>query len=137
MSRVLKFRAWDSYQKKMIDEFQDDLYNMAHGYNGLYSSAYDEEGDFYELEVMQWTGLKDKDGQDIYEGDIVEDECDRHPLFEIRWLNDEEHATFYLKELYRTANDVWWFEHYPPSGLKVVGNVWENPELLNGGTKND
>ena len=74
--------------------------------------------------VMQYTGLKDKNGKEIYEGDIVQSIDDSHPIFKVVWLCDSEHACYALQQ----GKELWWLEHYPE--LEVKGNIYENPELL-------
>jgi len=62
--------------------------------------------------VMQYAGLKDKNGKDIYEGDVVK----------INWYGDYE-AEFPFIELYEAEAewDIW----------EIIGNIYENPDLLN------
>lgn len=87
--------------------------------------------DFSEITLLQFTGLQDKSGKDIYEGDIVElgfsttdVEWEGLKAQVIYWTNG-----FYFEEL-RTkqlAQDI----YYQVKFCKVIGNAFENPELLN------
>tara|TARA_R110002049_G_scaffold203711_1_gene374310 strand:- start:15960 stop:16292 length:333 start_codon:yes stop_codon:yes gene_type:complete len=71
-----------------------------------------------ECKLMQFTGLKDKNGVDIYDGDIVQDE--EHYYSVISWDNDD---SMYV------ASDVGGLADmcFP---VKVIGNIYENPELF-------
>lgn len=104
MNRVIKFRAWDKNKKEMFDPVGEmDLNNDG---------------------VMQFTGLKDKNGKEIYEGDIVKDCSDSDLVFEVKWDNDW--AGYKLPESFDEEYN------YPISQitLEVIGNIYENPELL-------
>ena len=111
--REIKFRAWDARHQK--------FFIPADIANNIASSRPD--GD---KKLMQYTGLKDRNGKEIYEGDVV------------RWLvNDvvrvgivdypEDFGGYDMKNLddeYHVCND-WMRGEY-----EVVGNIYENPELL-------
>jgi len=76
--------------------------------------------------VGQYTGLKDRDGQDIYEGDILIDE--ENGLNVVRWGDGQ-----YLLEVLLDDGDYYteWLSEYNEM-CRVIGNVYENPELLKG-----
>lgn len=113
--REIKFRAWLPKPKMMVYEMEQDSDLMDiitdHNYkNGNYI-------------LMQYTGLKDKNGKEIYEGDIVyvasEDEN-----ASIEW--DNETARFIL------SFDDWFadFDNYYGKDLEVICNIYDNPDLI-------
>jgi hypothetical protein len=111
--RPIKFRAWDEDNKRMFTPQRID----ADGDN----KVYDGYG-CYDMPVMQFTGLTDKNGKEIYEGDILIDEANRKRIvvfdygaFKVMWNNDNPTQL----NLY-PLNKHW----------EVVGNIHENPELL-------
>jgi len=127
MSREIKFRVWDKDLKKMhiCGENQHDSIsfsypeNEAHYYNlqnGCGSST-DGSGTY---ELMQYTGLKDKDGKEIYEGDVVQFKSIRGIIerYEVEYTNYGEWAI----GMHRLSMRF--------KGFEVIGNIYENPELL-------
>ena len=136
MSREIKFRGWDKYDKKMIyDLCQIDSFWHYYSYSnntGLHFGKTGPDGvseDFKNKYIMQYTGLKDKNGKKIFEGDIVLDEQSGYNYF-IKWFpeytcfalaNKNGHIEFGCDELEIFLDD-----------LVVSGNIHDNPELLKG-----
>ena len=119
MSREIKFRAWDSEQKKMADSF--GLSDIADSYDCGYFVNYNFDGVdvAYEkphIHLMQFTGLKDKNGKEIYEGDVV--------------VADVGYGTFNAEVKWMHAIQLYPFNHSDPSECEIIGNIYENPELL-------
>ena len=75
--------------------------------------------------VGQYTGLKDRNGREIYEGDILRDEFDR--IFRVYWVDGE--ARFAIRQKKRKTEYFMVISHIHPV---VIGNIYENPELLKG-----
>jgi len=111
--REIRFRAWDSRAGKMWNPIiRPDGVLMAENGMGGYVSYYDQDP---QDPIMQFTGLKDKNGVDIYEGDIL---CSHLAQNEIKGVMewDEDRAG--------------WSNFKPLNRFHVMGNIHENPELL-------
>lgn len=92
--------------------------------------CFDDDGcelsyDVVPATVGQYTGLKDRNGKDIYEGDILRMSYRNDDLGIVKW--GSEYAAFIIK---KEGKLRWW---YLEGKEEVVGNVHDNPELLKGG----
>ncbi|HCX3019670.1 TPA: hypothetical protein O0Y84_000644 [Staphylococcus aureus] len=122
---MLKFKAWDKDKKVMsiIDEI-----DFNSGYI-LISAGYKS---FDEVKVLQYTGLKDKNNTEIYDGDIAEFKYPHDKRFkEIGIItHSAEKACFVIKMIRDTVQEFELYRGVANSYLKVIGNKFENPELL-------
>ena len=116
--RSLKFRAWDKDLEHWVEDIDLTFGLVRETQSKVFmitnkSLPYDEMGTRYVLQ--QYTGLDDKQGKEIYEGDIVQhddgDICEVEPIIPISNIKDD---------LISWAN----------IDYKVIGNIYENPELL-------
>jgi len=121
--RTIKFRIWNVYEKEMLDDvhfFTDDFTDMLNEFFNYYQNVVDDDE---KLIFMQYTGLRDKNHREIYEGDIVRFENGK--LGKIVWSKKD--AGFAVKvdgELVFFDSDI------DADNIEVVGNIFENPELL-------
>ena len=115
--REIKFRAWDKKTKNMYQvKGISFTWRWASWDTEVLQSQY--KG-FDDIELMQFTGLRDKNGKEIWEGDILE-YADKSGMGVVRFGE----GAFYLEtNLKNWRGDIYESE-------EVIGNIWENPELL-------
>ena len=129
--REIKFRAWDGRKMYYLDLYQTPSYDEPVDIV-FRDREYEEQGwiDSHLTEVtsflMQYTGLEDKNGKEIYEGDILDfvHLCGVRPA-PIFWRN----GGFWV-----AVNDPGYEDRWivpDPEECEVIGNIYENPELLN------
>ena len=122
--RSIKFRAWSNDVSDMF--FKGDNYGTTHDFDCLnYARSQD-------IILMQFTGLADDNGVDIYEGDIVSIIYDGEPetIHKVYWGGVEYPAFEFSPNLESECNG---FSEISGGGcyeLKVIGNIHQNPELL-------
>ena len=125
MNREKKFRTWDKANKRMfLPEIHFSNGNLSGSTRGII--------------LMQYTGLKDKNEKEIFEGDIVLS----HPEEGQKKWSDTKgvivfHDTSYKIEIFSNHPTppyclitIFTPEHFG-IGLEIIGNIYENPELLN------
>ena len=121
---IPRFRAWLKKKQEMDNEIdhiswlEDELYCIGDGITYMVSAE--------DLVLMQSTGLKDKNGKEVFVGDIIK--CTRGCLHEV-YIEKEYGGTYfggmpavYLKGM---REGYAWTEHE-----EIIGNIYENPELL-------
>ena len=134
MSREIKFRLWSKIGKKFIETDNPDL-DFVINNNGYLYSIENFYGEIYispqmDIEVLQFTGLQDRNGKEIYEGDILKynfpyDGRLKH-ISPVTYL--ETQSSFGIKDIY--GNEIPLYRITANNYFEVIGNIYENPELL-------
>lgn len=142
MSREYKFRAWLKDRKKMVEveeisfigQKQIAYTETEYRYLNKEPFYYTQWIDFDEIELMQYTGVPDKNKTDIYEDDILQfDVCSYK--YRVYW--DKEQCSYKMQNISVGFEwDILDLALFKSHALEVIGNVYENPELL-GGTKDE
>lgn len=134
--REIKFRAWDKRDKQikeiyLIDWRTSKDYQMIQMPDPEFRSGQEAWGNTQEhIILMQFTGLKDKNGKEIYEGDIAKDSLGQ--VYEM--VFHEKEARFSLKEIPSSINFANYRHVIDVRFMEVIGNKYENPELLEEGS---
>lgn len=142
--RDIKFRAWNDGEMILnigLTPPSDGLtpYKVPDDSNGYEDMTY-----YPEAILMQYTGLKDKNGVEIYEGDIIRDRFVSQPgfgqigfasSFDREWCTEVRIPDIYMHwDEYQFPNFETLINHFAEGdnsyGVEVIGNIYENPDLL-------
>lgn len=121
-----RFRAWDSNKKRWFDEFEvGPLGSVGHRMRGLYY-ALAEIKDFV---LVQSTGLLDKQGKEIFEGDVLKRwSVYSDEILIVHW-HEAGFRLFYPGDSFDQSNPVDTLD-WEAEFDEIIGNIYENPELL-------
>lgn len=121
MMRDIKFRAWDeddkvlrSWEELILDKEDGDDYWMVGYKENKVVTSYN-----HKQILMQYTGNTDKNGKEIYEDDLVAEEHGR--IYRVVFKGD----CWRCEPISRGSKNRWLSDY-----LKIIGNIYENPELL-------
>ena len=144
MSREIKFRVWDKVNERMLNI---ETLGLSFSPNGVLTSIYTygpdfsndpevighDEPDLDDVTIEQYTGLKDANGKEIYEGDILawhSSICRKH-----NWVGVVLYrgAGFAVQESDKSYSSPEWLDcacRKDANIIEVIGNIHENPDLL-------
>ena len=138
MKREINFRVWDKRKHEMFGVEQlafdqrgnlDSVYCDGPDFSNDQDALMGEKPDLDMAVLMQYTGLRDKNGREIYEGDILDiglQNQDGKPV--IAPVSYEKYAAGYVLD--NGGNGIW---QRLTEDCEVIGNIFENPELLEAG----
>ena len=126
---IPRFRAWDDWRKRM--SVVDRIYIDTKGVR-----LYDDFGaywrDFRDAKLMQSTGLKDKNGKEIFEGDIIAIEVDDNEAPINAKVFQNRKIGILMFHVFEDNEDVPMVELLEDNSVafKIIGNIYENKELI-------
>lgn len=130
---IPRYRAWNKATKEMYEV--DDIMSIDFGKSEIsVKTLFFERTNYYnfnDIVLMQSTGFTDKNGKEIFEGDILSIETDKENVkvkIEVSW--DSKHALFVFEsKKYNEKEALGELFEDNPYPFKIIGNVWEDPEL--------
>ena len=132
MSREIKFRAWLKEEKKMVIVETIDFTDKSMQYlekNEIIDAYLLRRMIFDDVELMQYTGIKDKNGKEIYEGDIVLIRIDKTNILH-KTIVKFKHGAF-IADIIGNNDYIYLFHFgFNKDDFEVIGNIYENKNLL-------
>jgi uncharacterized phage protein (TIGR01671 family) len=137
MEREIKFRAWDKLQIIFLKPWPDGFHILGETtcFNIIGQQLKQFTPDKSTLErlndviITQYTGLKDKNNNEIYEDDIVKSNKD--VLFRIIWSEKKHGWCAVTKNIWNLKGRIYKSMNFVLEKCVVIGNIYENPEHLN------
>ena len=123
--REIKFRAWHKEEKIIGEVLGIDILHKEIFFSNEDVDCY-EHTDFKDIELMQYTGLKDKNNKEIYEGDIVKLRAN-HGIGVIKYY--DEWGAFVVEYIKPRPLTVLGMNYYKED-IEILGNIYKNPELI-------
>ena len=142
--REIKFRVWDKAEHRMFDVEQlvfdpngelVSIYSYGPDFSNDLDALMGEKPDLNEAVLMEYTGLHDKNGREVYESDIlrVTDEDGESYVATVKWFGDEGYPAFDLEGIPATrfydANALSTIFNSGVETCEVIGNVHDSHEL--------
>ena len=145
--RSIKFRAWDLNNEAMFtyEDMGDVYFGLCNDGSMELIDCAGEVNTPLQAVFMQYTGLKDKNGVEIYEGDILEAEG---IIYRIEWIQEylqfciftQQHWVWFQEgsnhfkycHQYDSDGRVYFLQQLESYEITVIGNIHQNPELLEG-----
>ena len=124
--REIKFRAWIKELNEIREVEYINFWKKMISFPNKFCKEYYLNADFDEIELMQYTGLKDKNNKEIYEGDIVKLRAN-HGIGVIKYY--DEWGAFVVEYIKPRPLAVLGINYYKEN-IEILGNIYENPELL-------